>query len=138
MLSASKLGCLQGRQLLRSLLCWLCTALVSSVIAALIMARLRLGEAALGLCSGSINFLAAFAAGASLGRVRDQGLLYSACVSAAVITVALLTVGFMAAGEDMSSAGILSVVCFTFTGCISGSAVLAVIASRGRSRRRGK
>ena len=121
-----------GGFILPAMAAWCAGAIVSLLLAALVLLRFELSGSAVGYLSSSISFLAAFAAGAAAGRIRRTGALYSATVAAAAIVTALLSVGFIIAGPELPSSGVISVVSFTFTGCAAG----AVTAGSSGGRRR--
>lgn len=134
MQSIQKQNYADARFILSALGAWLVAALVLLVAASAIVNRAEMGSGSMGYVSSAISFLAAFAAGVRAGRVRRAGTLYTAAVSAAVITTLLLTVGFIIDGSDLEASGVLSVVSFTFTGCMAGCVFLG---GGNKKKRRG-
>ncbi len=112
---------------------WFAGALVSLLPAAFILYRFDLGGGSVGYISSAMSFIAALAAGAAAGRARRSGTLYCAAVAAAVIVTMLLTVGFIIAGPDIQSSGVISVVSFTFAGCASGALIFGSAGNRRKS-----
>ena len=120
--------------ILPALKAWCLSALAALLLAAVILSRLDLGGGCVGYMSSALSFISAVFAGAAAGKVRKTGVLYTAAVSAAVIVIALLTVGFIVAGAELGSSGVISVVSFTFAGCLAGAVFFG---DRGKTRRRG-
>ena len=100
---------------------WMLAALPLLALASFILSRMDIGGGCIGYLSSGLSFLAAFFAGAAAGRVRKAGAVYTAAISAAVIATALLTVGFMIKGASIEASAVLSVVSFTFSGCLCGA-----------------
>ncbi len=132
--SIQKQNYADARFILSALGAWFIAALVLLAAASAIVNRAELGSGSMGYVSSAISFLSAFAAGARAGRMRKAGTLYTAAVSAAVITTLLLTVGFIIDGSDLEASGVLSVVSFTFAGCMAGCVFLG---GGSKKKRRG-
>ena len=124
MLSNVKAEAWEAKTILSALAAWALSALVLLCIASLVLSKLSLGERAIGYVSSALSFLTAAFAGMELGRGKAGAVIYPAMLTAAVLVTALLTIGFIVEGSDLQSSGVLSVVSFTFTGCLFG-AVLA-------------
>ncbi len=121
MLSNVKVEAWEPRTILSALAAWAISAFVLLCIASLILSRLSLGEGAIGYVSSALSFFSAVFAGAALGRAKSGGCIYPALITAAVLVTALLTIGFMVEGADLQSSGVLSVVSFSFAGCLTGA-----------------
>ena len=96
---------------------WLISAPVLLILGAVIVNSVDAGTDTLAYVSAAVSFFSAFTAGIFAGRCAQTGRL-----SAAVITLCLLTVGFLVKGSELSPDGILSVVSFTFAGVAAGCA----------------
>lgn len=133
MLQGVKPQVLEGKMLLSALAYWAAAALLLLCAAAGILARLSVGEVVMGYVSSGLSFFSALCAGLPVGRYRQGGLIYPALLTAAVLTTALLTLGFIVEGQAISASGVLSVVSFTFTGCLAGA-----VLSGGKKQKRYK
>ena len=78
------------------------------------------------------ELLAAVGAGIAAAKKRRTGAVYTALLSAAVLVTALLTVGFLIAGEKLDPSAVLSLVSFSFAGCLFGAVVLCHPAKKHR------
>ncbi len=135
MLSNVKVEAWEPRTLLSALAAWAVSALALLCAASLILSKLSLGEGAMGYVSSALSFLSAGCAGAVLGRKKSGGVIYPALLTAAVLVTALLTIGFMAEGAQLQASGVLSVVSFTFAGCLFGSVLFSGKKSRNHKKR---
>ena len=135
MLSNIKTEAWEPRTVLCALAVWAVSALVLLCIACLILSKVSLGEAAMGYVSSALSFSSAAFAGAVLGRGRAGGVVYPAMLTAAVLVTVLLTVGFIIEGADLQSSGVLSVVSFTFTGCLFGAVAAGGKKSKSHRKR---
>ena len=72
----------------------------------------------------AISFVAAVGAGLAAAKKRRAKTVYTALLSAAVLTTALLTLGFLIAGEKLDPSAVLSLVSFSFAGCLVGAVLL--------------
>ena len=115
---AEKLGL---RFLLRALLVWLLAALALLPVAAAVVSRTEMGTETIGYVSSALSFLTALCAGAAAAGGRRSGALTTGLLAAAAIAVLLLTTGFLIGGSALEASGVLSVVTFTFSGCLVGS-----------------
>lgn len=118
--------------LLSAVVAWILSALVLLTAAAILLHELGCGAGSLGYASSAVSFLSAVCAGAAAAHRRRTGNLYTAAISAAVIVTALLTVGFLIDGVEIDASAVMSVVSFTFAGCMVGAVLLY------RPERRGK
>ena len=109
-----------GSFLLSACLGWVIGAAVLLLCAALIANAVGFGERGLGYLSSAISFFAAVAAGVSGARKQSVARLPVALITATVLVIALLTIGFLIRGEEMDSSAILSIVSFTYAGVIAG------------------
>jgi len=124
-----------ARTILSALAAWALSALVLLCLSALLLGRVNVGEGAMGYLSSALSFLTAVCAGIAVGKGRTVGVVYMALLTAAVLVTALLTVGFMVEGAAIEASGVLSVVSFSFAGCLFG-AVLFSGKKRKKSRQR--
>ncbi len=118
--------------LLRAAAAWLLCALILLPAAALVLNASGATERALSMTSSAISFLAAVGAGIAAAKKRRTGVVYTALLSAAVLVTALLTVGFLIAGEKLDPSAVLSLVSFSFAGCLFGAVVLCNPAKKNR------
>lgn len=107
--------------LLYGALAWAAAALVLLPISAFIIRKAGVSAGAIGYISSALSFIAAAAAGAFAGKKRGGGSLFGGAVTAAVIVILLLTIGFIVKGAELSPSGVMSVVSFTFSGCLFGA-----------------
>lgn len=110
-----------GRILLMAMAAWSVSALILLCIGAMILSRVGIGESAIGYVSSALSFLTAVSAGVVIGRAKPDGVIYPALLTGAVLTTCLLTIGFIAEGSRLEASGVLSVVSFTFAGCLAGA-----------------
>lgn len=120
--------------ILSAVTAWFIAAVFALLLASFILNRIDIGNACIGYVSSAISFVAAIFAGIAAGRVRKTGALYTAAVSAAVIVTALLTIGFIVEGAGIEADGVISVVSFTFAGCLAGAVFFP---QREKKRRQG-
>lgn len=106
--------------LLSSAFVWLISASILLIISAVILCEIGCTEQSLGYVSSFISFGSALAAGAAAARRRKKKNLYTALLTAAALVIALLTVGFLIDGIEIEASAIMSVVSFTFAGCVVG------------------
>lgn len=123
------------RFLPKALLGWLVSAVILLLIAAGIVSKSKISSASIGYVSSALSFLTALTAGIVAGRTRRGGALYAGLLTAAALVICLLTAGFLAKGQDMEPSGILSVVSFTFAGCLFGSVFFSGRKKTGRKTR---
>lgn len=123
------------RFLPKALLGWVISAAVLLLLAAGIISKSTFSSASLGYVSSALSFLTALTAGAVAGRTRKGGALYAGLLTAAVLVICLLTAGFLAKGQDMEPSGILSVVSFSFAGCLFGSVFFSGKKNSGKKTR---
>lgn len=120
------------RFLLRALVAWAVSALLLLLIASLIVSKSSIGAGELGYVSSGISFLAAVFAGIFAGRAIKGSGLYTGLLTAALLSVVLLTVGFLIEGPALESSGVLSIVTFSFSGCLVGSVFFGSRKGRGK------
>lgn len=135
MLSNVKVEAWEPRTILSALAAWAISALILLCIASLILSKISLGEGAMGYVSSALSFLSAVFAGAAQGRAKSGGIIYPALLTAAVLVTALLTIGFIVEGADLQSSGVLSVVSFTFSGCLLGAVLSGGKKSKSHKKR---
>lgn len=121
--------------LLSAIVVWVLSAFVLLPVAAIILNETAAGEQSIGYVSSAVSFLSAAAAGWAAAGKRKKGSLYTALLTAVVIITALLTVGFLIDGTKLEPSAVMSVISFTFAGCMVG-AVLLYRPGRGRKSRK--
>lgn len=131
MLSANS-SVFDGKAAARAAAAWAMSAIVLLIIASAIINASNCGEYIMGYVCSALSFLSAFSAGAAAVGKGRKGTLYAGALTGAVITTALLTVGFIVKGSETEASAVLSVVSFTFAGSIAG----AVIFGRGSASKR--
>ena len=110
-----------GWFLLKAAGAWLLTAAFLLFPAAAFISVRGGNTQMLAYVSAGINFAAAAAAGAAVGRSRSGGSLITAFLTALVLILCLLTIGFFIRGAAPEPAGVLSVASFTLAGCFFGA-----------------
>lgn len=128
-------GRLDLRFLPKALLGWLVSAAFLLLLAAGIISKSKISSSSLGYVSSALSFLTALTAGTIAGRERKGGSLYAGFLTAAVLVVCLLTAGFLAKGQNMEPSGILSVVSFSFAGCLFGCVFFSGRKKTGKKNR---
>ena len=106
--------------LLSAFAAWGLSAALLLLISSIILSELGCSEQSIGYASSLISFLSAFAAGIAASRKRKNGLLYTSLLTATVLVTALLTLGFIINGSKIEPSAILSIISFTFAGCVAG------------------
>ena len=109
--------------LLHAVFAWIISAMTFLLLASILLNMFKAGERSLAYVSSAISFLSAVCAGLAAVKQRMGGGLPCVLISAAAITTALLTVGFMIKGNQLDPSAVLSVISFTFAGCIAGAMV---------------
>ena len=99
---------------------WMMCALVLLLISSIILYEVGCTEKSLGYVSSTISFVSAAVSGAAAGRKRKNGALFTALLTASVLVVVLLTIGFLVNGSGISPSAVMSVISFSFTGCMVG------------------
>ena len=117
---------------LRALAAWAAAALLLLFAAALIAKKAALDARVIAYMSAALSFIAAAAAGAWGVRGWQGARLVCGLLCGGCVTIVLLMLGFIIAGSDMPSDGVMSVASFTFAGCLLGS----VIGGRGHRRKK--
>ena len=110
--------------LLKALGTWAICVLILLPAAAVILNAVGATERALSITGSAISFLAAVGAGLAAAKKRRSAGVYTALLSAAVLVTALLTVGYLIAGEELDPSAVLSLVSFSFAGCLVGAVIL--------------
>ena len=121
--------------MLRALLAWLCAALLLVTASAAVLARAGTGSDVLGYISSGISFICAAVAGRCLIEKKGEGLLLQAAVLSVLLTILLLTFGFLISDRSLEPSGILSVATFTVSGVLFGCVLLGKW-GRGRKKSR--
>lgn len=110
-----------GKMLLSSFGIWLLSAAVLLGITACVIHATNGGEKAISYASSALSFAAALFAGIHAISRRGTGALLTGIITGVAIVVFLLTVGFVAEGSELSPDGVLSVVTFSLSGCVTGA-----------------
>ena len=108
------------RLMIKSMLLWTLTALALLTFFSFILSRTDTGSDVIGYVSSGISFLCAVAAGAASAKKNRDRPLLQGLLTAIVLVILLLTMGFLAHGQDLNASGILSVVTFTISGVLFG------------------
>jgi len=109
------------RALGRGLLAWLAAALILCFLTACVIRAHSVGSEYFGYISAGLSFLCAAFAGA-VGS-RGEGRLGAGLLCALLLSIVLLTAGFVIGGGRLDPSGVLSVVSFSFAGCLLGGLV---------------
>ena len=129
------------RFLLRALAAWIITVLPLLFIAAFIANKLSVDTSGLAYISAALSSIAAAAAGArgvsawqgARGVSAWQGArLVCGLLCGGFITILLLMLGFIIAGGELSSGGVMSTASFTIAGCVLGS----MLGGHGRKKKK--
>jgi len=120
-----------------ALFVWLLSALVLLVISSVILNEAGCSEKSLGYVSSLLSFGTAAAAGVAAGRKRKAGAFYTALVTAFVLVTALLTAGFLISSDMIEPSAVMSLVSFSFAGCLVG-AVLFPVRKKSKKKQRPK
>ena len=108
------------RLMIKSMLLWTLTALALLTFYSFILSRTDTGSDVIGYVSSGISFLCAVAAGAASAKKNRDRPLLQGLLTAIVLVILLLTMGFLAHGQYLNASGILSVVTFTISGVLFG------------------
>lgn len=106
--------------LLSAMVSWLLCAVLLLTLSSVILNELGCNEQALGYVSSSISFISAACAGAAASRKRKRGIIYTSLLTATVIVISVLTLGFLIDGPAIEPSAIMSIISFTYTGCLLG------------------
>ena len=112
--------------LISAVVAWLITAFILLIICTVLLSELGCSEQSLGYTSSIISFLSALAAGITASKKRKSGTIYTALLTASVLIIALLTLGFMIDGSALQPSAIMSIISFTFSGCLVGIILVLV------------
>ena len=119
-----------GKFILRAVSVWFLSAVILTPAAALILLRTPSGCTEAGYASSVLSFLCALTAGISALK-GENGIIGKALISAAAICILLITCGYLCS-SSLSPDSILSIVSFSFAGCLSA----ALICSGGQNNRK--
>lgn len=129
----------KGNVLLKSLartwLAWLTTAAVLLLLFSFLLSRSNSSERVLFYFSSGLAFLTACCASAYAGRKSTLAPLLSGLLSAVVILVPLLLLGFVLDGSRFSHPALLSLISFTLSGALLGSVFFGAGNKGGRKHR---
>ena len=109
------------RFLLQALAAWIITVLPLLFIAAFIANKLSVDTSGLAYISAALSSIAAAAAGARGVSAWQGARLVCGLLCGGFITILLLMLGFIIAGGELSSGGVMSTASFTIAGCVLGS-----------------
>lgn len=118
--------------LLRALAAWIITVLPLLFIGAFIANKLSVDTSGLAYISAALSFIAAATAGARGASAWQGARLVCGLLCGGFITVILLMLGFIIAGGELSSGGIMSTASFTIAGCVLGS----VLGGHGKKKKK--
>jgi putative membrane protein (TIGR04086 family) len=140
-MSGSRFSAGSLRLLLRALAAWCLCALLLLPILSFYLARSGTSSRVIGYLSSAVSFVCAAAAGYAGAEVKNGRALLQGLLIGVFLLILLLSVGFLVSGKGQDSSGVLSVVCFTLSGCVVGSVRKNLRGRKARkvvSRRRGK
>ena len=112
--------------LLSAFFAWIISAMILLIISSIILNEMGCSEKSLGYVSSAISFITAVTAGISAGRKRKAGSVYTALLTATALVTTLLTIGFLVEGSAIEPSAVMSVISFSFTGCMLGAVFFAV------------
>ncbi len=121
--------------LLSAFFYWFLCALILLIICSIILNESGASEKGIGYSSSVISFISAVAAGTAAGRKRNAGAFYTAILTAVALIIALLTLGFVINGSLIEPSSVMSVVSFTFSGCLVGVFFLSEIGRKKKKYR---
>ena len=107
--------------LLSASFAWLISSTILLVIGAIILKESYANERVMAYVSSSISFLSAMTAGSVAKQKGRAGGFYIAMLTATFLVVALLTIGFLIDGSRIEPSSVMSVISFTFSGCLVGT-----------------
>lgn len=107
------------RALLRALLAWLASATILCFLTACVIRAHNVRSEYYAYLSAGLSFLCAASAGAA--GCRGEGRLGAGLLCALALSIVLLTVGFLCSGGHPDPSAVLSVLSFSFAGCLTGS-----------------
>ena len=125
-----------GEKVLAPAAVWLITAIPLLLICAAVMTFTGGGERVLAYLSSAISFLTALAAALAAVRCSQNKWFISALMCSALVSLVLLSLGFVIGKQGISPDGILSVVMFTFSGGLIGGFFGAGNQKRGNKRKK--
>ena len=107
--------------LLSAFAVWLISAFSLLVVSSVILNEVGCSEQTLGYVSSAISFVSALSAGIAAARKRKSGKIYTALLTASVLVTSFLTLGFLIKGAEIEPSAIMSIISFTFSGCMVGA-----------------
>lgn len=119
---------------IKAVIYWLLTAIPALLLASAALSLTNADGAKFAYASAAVSFIAAEAAGAGAARTRGKGPLATGLLIGVVITTLLLMTGFIIAGSELASDGILSVAAFTVSGAAAGSVLLRNVGRKRKKR----
>ena len=124
MLSREKMKWPEGSVFISAAAAWLLSACVLLIAATLAANLTGMGEQGMGILSSALSFLCAVASGWAAAKKQRANRLLTALITAAMLVVLLLTVGFLIRGTELNPSSILSLVSFTYAGVLFGALIL--------------
>ena len=124
MLSGEKMKWPEGSVFISAAAAWLLSACVLLFAATLAANLTGMGEQGMGILSSVLSFLCAVASGWAAAKKQHANRLLTALITAAMLVVLLLTVGFLIRGTELNPSSILSLVSFTYAGVLFGALIL--------------
>ena len=118
--SKTKSGSFDARFLLRAILTWFAAAMFLLLVGAIVLTITEMRADGFAYVSSAISFLAAFIAGLVAGAGQHTFDWKMAILCGMTLSVLLLMLGFLAAGDSMAADGVISVVSFTIAGALTG------------------
>ena len=119
----------------RMLAAWGLCAFALLACASALYAAERTNLSTMGYASSLISFMAAAAAGIAAGSKNRKQRLLVGLISAFFLIAVLLIIGLLIKGR-LNGSAVLSMCCFTITGCLLGALIPAkrrrVVGKRGR------
>ena len=103
-----------------SIFAWFLSALLLLIVVSVFFNEMGCSERSLGYASSVLSFLCAMAAGIVAGRKRKAPALYTALLTASVLVIILLTIGFLISSTMIEPSAVMSLVSFSFSGCLVG------------------
>lgn len=110
--------------LVSAIVAWAMCAFVLLTVSSVILHETGAAEQSIGYASSAVSFLSAAAAGWAAARKRKKASFYTSLLTGTVIITVLLTVGFLIDGKKLEPSSVMSVISFTFTGCMVGGVLL--------------
>ena len=112
--------------LFRAFFAWFLSALLLLIIASIILKECEASERVMAYASSTISFIAALVAGVSAKKKGRAGSIYTSLLTASALVTALFTIGFLIDGSNIVPSSVMSVISFTFSGCLVGTVLVSL------------